>query len=241
MKRYQVFIIAVLMSLCSVIGSASANTIVFMNVPLVQKSDEELQQYLKLCKWEELPTNTKMDARIWTFGADERRCAIQISDKLYTFEDGKVRGCYSFSTNPYQLWFEGDYLVIHEIRGDFFLFWNWNTGEMALYAADRDSLNIEQQQKLSTIYYTMNRGNSVINGNGYYISNHYSWTGYLTTASEMLVYVKDGHETVIYENYVNLWISILCILFIVAGLIVGIYFLRRGVRRKKRSTGRSQS
>ena len=59
MKRYQVFIIAVLMSLCSVIGSASANTIVFMNVPLVQKSDEELQQYLKLCKWEELPTNTK--------------------------------------------------------------------------------------------------------------------------------------------------------------------------------------
>lgn len=97
MKRYQVFIIAVLMSLCSVIGSASANTIVFMNVPLVQKSDEELQQYLKLCKWEELPTNTKMDARIWTFGADERRCAIQISDKLYTLEDGKVRGCYSFS------------------------------------------------------------------------------------------------------------------------------------------------
>ena len=84
MKRYQVFIIAVLMSLCSVIGSASVNTIVFMNVPLVQKSDEELQQYLKLCKWEELPTNTKMDARIWTFGADERRCAIQISDKLYT-------------------------------------------------------------------------------------------------------------------------------------------------------------
>lgn len=182
-----------------------------------------------------------MDARIWTFGADERRCAIQISDKLYTFEDGKVRGCYSFSTNPYQLWFEGDYLVIHEIRGDFFLFWNWNTGEISLYKADCDSLDIEQQQKLSTIYYTMNRESSVINGNGYYISNHYSWTGYLTTASEMLVYVKDGHETVIYENYVNLWISILCILFIVAGIIVGIYFLRRGVRRKKRSTGRSQS
>jgi len=143
MKRYQVFIIAVLMSLCSVIGSASANTIVFMNVPLVQKSDEELQQYLKQCKWEELPTNTKMDARIWTFGADERRCAIQISDKLYTFEDGKAKGCYSFSTNPYQLWFEGDYLVIHEIRGDFFLFWNWNTGEMSLYKADRDALNME--------------------------------------------------------------------------------------------------
>ena len=40
----------------------------------------------------------------------------------------------------------------------------------------------------------------------------------------MLVYVKDGHETVIYENYVNLWISILCILFIAAGIIVGIYF-----------------
>lgn len=54
-------------------------------------------------------------------------------------------------------------------------------------------------------------------------------------------YVKDGHETVIYENYVNLWISILCILFIVVGIIVGIYFLRRGVRRKKRSTGRNQS
>ena len=53
--------------------------------------------------------------------------------------------------------------------------------------------------------------------------------------------VKDGHETVIYENYVNLWISILCILFIAAGIIVGIYFLRRGVRRKKRSTGRNQS
>lgn len=85
------------------------------------------------------------------------------------------------------------------------------------------------------------RESSVINGNGYYISNHYSWTGYLTTASEMLVYVKDGHETVIYENYVNLWISILCILFIAAGIIVGIYFLRRGVRRKKRSTGRNQS
>ena len=121
------------------------------------------------------------------------------------------------------------------------LFWNWNTGEMSLYKADRDALDIEQQQKLSIIYYTMNRESSVINGNGYYISNHYSWTGYLTTASEMLVYVKDGHETVIYENYVNLWISILCILFIAAGIIVGIYFLRRGVRRKKRSTGRNQS
>ena len=58
----------------------------------------------------------------------------------------------------------------------------------------------------------------------YYISNHYSWTGYFDDIKENVeVYVKDGHETVIYENMLICGLP-LCILFHCSGIIVGIYF-----------------
>ena len=196
--------------------------------PIIKEDADELAAFLKYHQWEVLPVSTEKIGLIDSFAtADQNLCAIQLDDKLFVISGEDTIACYYYHTEgTSKLLFQDGCLVVYEVRGSKLLFIDCVTGELSLYSIDVKAADLRLQAefyKFGEIH-----SNKTVDGDGYYVTNHLSWTNQIFNSYEKLVLKQNGQEIVLYETHMHIvFFLCVCISTVIVAIVLFLHFCRR--------------